>query len=96
MHPGGSAREHTHWVFPVVTTHGPALIKSLRRAGFDSATKTSGIAAVAPPRDRPELAPAAAELMMAGVVFLPVYPELRVPEVERLLAAAARGGDNGR
>jgi dTDP-4-amino-4,6-dideoxygalactose transaminase len=86
-HPGDAALERTHWVFPVVVANRGKLLASLRRAGFDAATATSGIAAVAPPDDRPELAPGVAARMISGVVFLPVYPELDEEEVERLLGA---------
>jgi dTDP-4-amino-4,6-dideoxygalactose transaminase len=89
FHPGGAALDRTHWLFPVVTRDRTSVISSLRRAGFDAATATSSIAAVTPPRDRPELVAQAAERTVNGVVFLPVYPELAERELERLLTAVA-------
>lgn len=89
FHPGRAALDRTHWLFPVVTADRASVIASLRRAGFDAATATSSIATVTPPPDRPDLAARAAERMVDGVVFLPVYPELREREVEHLLTAIA-------
>lgn len=63
-----------------------ALIRTLRRAGFDATRGTTSIAAIgAPPPPR------AAELM-ERVVFVPAYPELPPAAFERLrrvLAGAA-------
>jgi perosamine synthetase len=88
-HPGRGALDRTHWVFPVAVADRARLVASLRRAGFDAATATSGISAVAPPRDRPELAAQVAERTLEEVVFVPVYPEVRGRDRERLLAAVA-------
>ncbi|MFY9580203.1 MAG: DegT/DnrJ/EryC1/StrS family aminotransferase [Gaiellaceae bacterium] len=87
--PGSRACGATDWVFPVLADNPPRLRKELRRAGFDSSTATTSIAAVPAPADRPELAPAVAESMLARVIFLPVYPELREGEVAALLVAVA-------
>jgi perosamine synthetase len=89
VHPGGAALDRTHWLFPIVPADRANVVASLRRAGFDAAMATSSIAAVSPPPDRPDLAAYAAEHMLNGVVFLPVYPELGEREVERLLTAVA-------
>jgi len=93
LHPGGSALDRTHWLFPVLTVDRAGMVASLRRAGFDAATATSSIAAIAPPPDRPELAPHAAQRMIDRAVFLPVYPELGERDVERLLTAVAQAED---
>ncbi len=93
LHPGGSALDRTHWLFPVLTMDRAGMVASLRRAGFDAATATSSIAAIAPPPDRPDLTPHAAQRMIDRAVFLPVYPELGERDVERLLAAVARAED---
>jgi perosamine synthetase len=95
-HPGGAALDRTHWVFPVVTDDQAGLTASLRRAGFDAATATSGIAAVAPPTDRPDLVASVAEAMIDGVVFLPVYPELGEHDIKRLLSAIGDADADGR
>lgn len=96
FHPGGAALDPTHWLFPVVTADRTSVVASLRHAGFDAATATSSIAAVSPPRDRPDLRPHAAERMVAGVVFLPVWPELGAGEVEHLLTAIAEADGHAR
>ena len=90
--PGARAAGVADWVFPVLTEEPRRLRAIVRRAGFDTSTATTSIAAVPPPPDRPELRPAAAESMLARVVFLPVYPELREEEVAALVDAVARAG----
>ena len=87
--PGRSAIDPTYWVFPVLAPDRKELVAGLRRAGFDAATATSGIAAVPAPPERPELRPASAERTLARIVFLPVYPELADAELDRLAEAAA-------
>jgi perosamine synthetase len=84
VHPGRTARDRTHWVFPVITRNRALVLGSLLQAGFDAATKTSGIGAVEAPVDRPELEPESANRLMEQVVFMPVYPEMR-RDVEQLL-----------
>jgi 1-acyl-sn-glycerol-3-phosphate acyltransferase len=90
LHPGRTASERTHWVFPVVAHDRARLTRALRRSGFDAATATSSLAAVPAPPDRPELAPRAAARIMSEIVFLPVYPELTEVELDDMLAAIAR------
>jgi len=94
--PGAAAQSPTHWVFPVVTRDRAALTEDLRRAGFDAATATSSIAPVRPPSSRSDLRPANAERLMAGIVFLPAYPELGDHELARLASVVARTPDDER
>jgi len=74
LHPGRRSLERTHWLFPVVVEDPEALVASLRSRGLDASQATSSIAVVEAPAGRSS--PAEASLMMSGVVFLPVYPEL--------------------
>jgi perosamine synthetase len=74
LHPGQRSLQRTHWLFPVVVEDPEALVASLHRRGLDSSQATSSIAVVEGPAGRSS--PAEASLMMSGVVFLPVYPEL--------------------
>ena len=74
LHPGQRSLQRTHWLFPVVVEDAEALIANLRRRGLDASQATSNIAVVEAPAGR--TSPAEASLMMSGVVFLPVYPEL--------------------
>ncbi|MDQ4098663.1 MAG: aminotransferase class I/II-fold pyridoxal phosphate-dependent enzyme [Actinomycetota bacterium] len=73
---GGTART-THWLFPALTDDPAALIEGLRREGFDASQGASQIEAVEP-------APPCAAWLMAGIVFLPVYPEMPLSERQRL------------
>jgi perosamine synthetase len=93
VRPGCAALDPTHWVFPVVTSDRAELIAALRRAGFDAAAATSSIASVSPPFDRPDLRPEDADRMLAGIVFLPAYPELGDSELARLASAVAEAVD---
>jgi perosamine synthetase len=88
FHPGRSAQRRTHWVFPVVAASPASLVSSLRNAGFDAAVATSAIGVVPTPADRPDLEPVEAERMLAGIVFLPAYPELGT-DLDRLAALIA-------
>ena len=74
LHPGRHSLQRSHWLFPVVVEDPGALIEGLRRHGLDASQATSSIAVVEAPAGRSS--PAEASLMMSGVVFLPVYPEL--------------------
>lgn len=74
LHPGRHSLQRTHWLFPVVVADPGALILGLRRHGLDASQATSSIAVVEAPEGRSS--PAEASLMMSGVVFLPLYPEV--------------------
>jgi perosamine synthetase len=74
LHPGHRSLQRTHWLFPVVVEDPETLVASLSRRGLDASQATSSIAVVDTPAGRSS--PAEASLMMSGVVFLPVYPEL--------------------
>jgi perosamine synthetase len=93
VRPGRAALDPTHWVFPVVTNDRGKLIAALRRAGFDAAVATSSIASVSAPSDRPDLRPEEADRTLAGVVFLPAYPELGDRELARLAGEVAEAVD---
>jgi dTDP-4-amino-4,6-dideoxygalactose transaminase len=86
--PGAAAAEHCHWVAPVRVDEPRRLILALREAGFD-ATQGQSLCVVPAPADRPELDPRAARDTMAGIVFLPCYPELPPAAVERLIRVLA-------
>ena len=74
LHPGRHTLQRTHWLFPVVVEDPGALIEGLRRHGLDASQAASSIGVVEAPAGRSS--PVEASLMMPGVVFLPVYPEL--------------------
>ena len=80
LHPGRRSLERTHWLFPVVVADPEALIAALRGRGLDASQATSSISVVGAPDGRSS--PTEASLMMSGVVFLPVYPELPSQEFD--------------
>jgi perosamine synthetase len=73
--PGAVVGAHVHWVFPILVENPEAVIAALRKAGFD-ATQGQSMATVAPPVDRPEVAPRQAANVLAKMVYLPIYPEM--------------------
>jgi perosamine synthetase len=83
-HPGGRLHRRTHWLFPVVAPDPDRLVAELRSRGVDASQGTSNLVAVAAEDGR--LPPHAAELM-AGIVYLPCYPELGADGRDRILAA---------
>jgi dTDP-4-amino-4,6-dideoxygalactose transaminase len=86
--PAAAAAEHCHWVTPIRVDEPRRLILALREAGFD-ATQGRSLCVVPAPADRPELDPRAARDTMAGIVFLPCYPEMPPAAVERLIRVLA-------
>jgi dTDP-4-amino-4,6-dideoxygalactose transaminase len=88
--PGSAAPYHDHWVFTVLTDEPTALIERLRAAGFD-ATSTATMRSVPAPGDRADLAPRAAERMLARLVYVPMYPELPAYARTRLVEALQNG-----
>lgn len=88
--PGASAAEHTHWVFPVLTEDPDALMRHLREWGFDATPGTSSLAAVPAAPERPDVRAPGAEAVMAGILFVPAYPEVS-PSARLRLAEALAG-----
>jgi perosamine synthetase len=84
VHPGGRAMRRTHWLFPLVVPEPRALIVGLRDNGLDASQATSSIAVVEAPAGRSP--PSEASLMMSGVVFLPVYPDLPSRSLDAMVA----------
>ena len=83
----GSRLRSSHWLFPVVLDDPAAAIAELRRRGFDATQGTSEIAVVEAPPERPEVEAPRAHRTMAGMVFVPAYPEIGSSERQRLAAA---------
>ena len=88
FNPGQTARERTHWVFPIAVRDPRRTIETLRAAGFDATAATSSIAAIDP-------APTRTARLMESVIFVPVYPELPERAFRRLLRALAALEDEG-
>jgi dTDP-4-amino-4,6-dideoxygalactose transaminase len=88
--PGRRLPDSTYWVFPVLSADPSGLVRALRESGFDATRGTSAIATVEPPAGRGELEPQEARRLMAGIVFLPVYPELSIATLDRLAEAVRR------
>lgn len=87
--PGAETIPHTHWVFPVLVDDPARAIAALAAAGFD-ATQGHSLCAVAPPADRPELAPQVARQTLAQTVYVPFYAEITRPALERMAEVLLR------
>jgi dTDP-4-amino-4,6-dideoxygalactose transaminase len=81
--PGRAARDHSHWVLPVMSDHPPSLLRCLADSGFH-ATQGRSLSVVEPPPGREALEPHVARGLLAKAVFLPLYPELPSREIDRL------------
>jgi dTDP-4-amino-4,6-dideoxygalactose transaminase len=80
--PGAANPVHSYWVYPMLADNPKAMIADLRRAGFDGAQQTRS-QAVAPPPDRPDLAPVVAAEALSRLIVLPCYPAMPDDEVAR-------------
>ena len=89
---GHRMESRSHWLFPVISREPDQLILACRRAGVDGARGASSVTVVLAPAGRPEADPVAARQMMAGLVFLPAYPELPRRSLVRLVEAADGAG----
>jgi dTDP-4-amino-4,6-dideoxygalactose transaminase len=80
--PGVAAAEHSFWVFPVCVRDSTAILTAVRAAGFD-ASAGSQLRAVPTADGSLQSTPNAARITSQSV-FLPQYPELTEPAVDRL------------
>lgn len=80
--PGATADEHSFWVFPICGGDVTPLLPALRAAGFD-ASAASQLRAVSS-ADGSVQSTTQAVRITSESCFLPLYPELTEPEVDRL------------
>jgi perosamine synthetase len=80
--PGVAAAEHSFWVFPVCVRDSAPILTALRAAGFD-VSAGSQLRAVPTTDGSLQSTPNAARIA-TETVFLPLYPELTEPAVDRL------------
>ena len=87
--PGDEARDHTHWVFPVLCDAPGERMRDLWRKGFDATRGASSLYVVPPPEDRPGMIPAEARRTFERLLYLPVDAGLPRRDLERLAEAVA-------
>jgi dTDP-4-amino-4,6-dideoxygalactose transaminase len=80
--PGSRNPIHNFWVFPILVDDPETVMAELRRQGFDAATLRRS-ATVAPPEDRPKLAPVNASDALSKLVILPCYGGIPESELRR-------------
>jgi dTDP-4-amino-4,6-dideoxygalactose transaminase len=78
---GASARHHTHWVFPILSSRPKLLVRHLWRQGFDGTRGASSLYA---------LPTASVAEALDHVVYLPVYAGLSTASVCRLMETVTR------
>ena len=78
----GRGARSTFWLLGVVAEDPEALVKKLRRAGFDATSGSSRLR----PCEHPRYATPWATAAMERVVYVPAYPELSAGARERLAA----------
>jgi len=83
--PAQDAAEHSYWIFPAQVSNPVALMKHLRRQGFDSINSYSSFIVPKPAPGEPDQV-AVARRCMAKVLYLPVHTG--VPERELIRLAA--------
>jgi dTDP-4-amino-4,6-dideoxygalactose transaminase len=77
-----AAADHSFWVFPVCVRDSAPILTALRALGFD-ASAGSQLRAVPTADGSLQSTPNAARITTEAV-FLPLYPELTEPAVDRL------------
>lgn len=88
-HPGSEMLRRTHWLFPVVSAEPEILVARARAAGFDAARAASNLAVVPAPASHAERPPRVASSLLAGLVYLPMYPEIPEPDRRRLVGVVS-------
>ena len=83
---GREAKEHSHWVFPIQSTHPDRLIQSLWDEGFDATRGASSLYAVPAANDRQTDASAARHII-DHIVYLPVDSGVASADLRRLAEA---------
>lgn len=83
--PASACASHAHWVLPLHTRDPKRVITKLAAAGFD-ATQGQSLIVISAPADRPDFDAIVARKTMAGIVYLPCYPEMTRRAIERLAA----------
>jgi len=87
--PGRTAANHTHWVLPILSPTPDCLAHHLWGRGFDANRGRWSLYVVPAPTSRPEMHAEEANRVMSEVVYTPVYPVVRQPDIERLARALA-------
>ena len=78
---GALNKNHTHWIMPVETDKSGELIDHLRSNGYDATQKASSLVRLSSPDELrvPD------NLILANLVYLPMYPAMPTGERKRLV-----------
>ena len=83
--PGADAAQHSHWLFPMLTSQPQALMHQLWARGFDATCGASNLISVKAPAGRD--VPVQAERLMEDVLYLPLYPSSSPAEMREMARA---------
>jgi perosamine synthetase len=83
--PGSDAAQHSHWLFPMLTSQPQELMAQLWARGFDATCGASNLISVKAPAGR--AAPVQAERLMEEVLYLPLYPSSAASEMREMARA---------
>ncbi len=81
--PGCQALRRTHWVFPILVENPMEITTRLQQAGFDAA-RTHSMIVIDPRPGQGNLPLGEARRLLAGMVCLPIYPEMPDRAVRRM------------
>jgi dTDP-4-amino-4,6-dideoxygalactose transaminase len=82
--PGRDAAHHSYWTFPVQSESPDDLVRHLWLRGFDATRGAWSLYCVPAPVRYPHLEATDALETMRRIVYLPVYPEVPLHDLERL------------
>jgi len=77
---GEAARDHSHWVFPVLVENPSEVVSHLRAEGFDATTRSSFIAI----DEGQDISSINSKQFTERVVFLPIDYPMTSAELDRL------------
>jgi len=86
--PAQDAPHHSYWIFPAQVANPVALMKHLRRHGFDSINSYSSFIIPEAAKGEPDMA-AVARRCMAKVLYLPVHTGVSKRDLQRLAECVA-------
>lgn len=80
--PGAAAAEHSFWVFPICARDSAPILTAVRAGGFDASVGSQ--LRTVPTADGSLQSTPNAVRITTETIFLPMYPELTEPAVDRL------------
>ncbi|MFB6357184.1 MAG: DegT/DnrJ/EryC1/StrS family aminotransferase [bacterium] len=93
--PGSSSSDHVHWVLPFRSSNPDSLVKKLWKQGYDATRRGSSLVVVPPEDTKPDITPERAREMIENLVYLPMYPPMKMKDLEKLARCVRDHETNG-